>query len=240
MTRFRTFCIIAIIVTVALVSLTAELVCRRRGRSSLGWGYTGCKEPAALTGPLDLINLLYKRAGWLISSILYGLLLLLEDDGSGKGLLKPGIAWIGANLYWWILHASILWLARHIRSCQDDGGGGSSSGDCPMGQVWVPFDISGHVFLAVLACGLLADRLLRLSTAAGWERRSLEGSSSSSSKRILIRIFYGAVVGTTPIVLVAWVLLLLRTCVYYHQAFEKIVGAILGSIYPWLIGSFLT
>ena len=100
---------------------------------------------------------------------------------------------------------------------------------------WLPFDISGHTFLASLGICLLLEELTRYygEPVFYFTIHSCQGQSQGRVWRI--KAFWWTSVSISVAIVLVWSILYLRTAWFYHTLQEKAWGTAVGTAYWWFV-----
>lgn len=211
---------------------------------SLGWRDDPVKEnhPAVLL--LSILNDVFKSVGWLLSAICWALLLVtrywrqvrLEENASWRRhAAVDGVLWVLSSFYWAAcVYFAFGHIARHIGSCRLAGESWKESqvdeAQCvDAGGQWTAMDVSGHAFLASLAILLLTEETIRWLT--GPINLFIFPSHRMDYKTRRAKLAWYFAVGISWVVTSLWMVLYIRTALWYHTLEEKVLGTALATLY---------
>lgn len=200
---------------------------------------------------LALLNGLFKSAGWALSALCWALLLStrywrqvkLEENASWRrhAITDAGL-WLAATLYWavWV-YFLIDPMGRHFGECQQLPKHNQplpspplTKAECTaLGGSWTDLHISGHAFLASLAILLLAEESIRWLTEPAC-LFTFPPHRIDCAVRRSQRAWYLAM-GVSWALIALWMVLYVRTALWYHTAGEKLIGVALGILYYWMV-----
>lgn len=207
-------------------------------------------HPAGLL--LRHLNWLFKSFGWLITGGSWAMLLgarayrqssLQENVNWRRHNSLDAVLWVMATVYWYACTSIFHLVANSMGECHlsessilDESVGAASRSACLASNGhWIPFDISGHTFLASLGICLLLEELIRfIGEPTYYFTRHHQTDPMMRSKARRAQSVWWATIAVSLIVVGAWGTLYVRTAFYYHEIVEKILGTVVGTFY-WLL-----
>ena len=193
---------------------------------------------------LRILNTIFKTCGWSITAICWILLLIarynrqikLQENASWRRHAAiDTVLWILASIYWAFC---VFFIFKHVSD---------QKGNCILSTTliknriqceamhgkWIPFDISGHAFLCSLGICLLLEEVIRFIGEPVYYftfHRQPEGPSIRRPK-----IYWWIATGIASIVILAWMILFIRTALFYHTYEEKLSGMLMGTGFWWFV-----
>lgn len=192
------------------------------------------------------LNWFFKRVGWLTTSIMLAILLLtrfyrqhrLAENASWRrhAVVDSGL-WTFSWLYWaFIVFYLFPQLSRSNGTCllpeEEPSAKEWDAKQClSRSGKWIPLDISGHTFLSSMAICLLSEELIRTIS----EPMSLFVFPDHlvDSKVQKARVLWNIASSASLLLISIFLLLLIRTALFYHTLKEKLWGAVFGTSF-WL------
>lgn len=194
-----------------------------------------------------LLNGLFVQQGFALSVLAIALLAaanrLVAPAARRPPWLLEAVLAVGATTYWLLCRMLFVWLADVSGACHGHARAPLAGRRACLhaGGHWDGLDISGHCFLAALACGYFYDQLQAAGRSLlgccaaqpGATPRLEAGMPRAPSRAVPAGAwpFFGAALGLTLALWAAWTSLLLHTSLYFHTAAEKLLGLLLGFAY---------
>lgn len=193
------------------------------------------------------LNLMLKRAGWLLTAFCWAGLLIarynrqvnLQENASWRRhAVVDSIIWVIGSVYW----ASVVYFVLKrvaeafgeciIASSSKVISASKTATEClHINGKWVPLDISGHTFLCSMAIGILLEEVIRFIGEPVYYFTFHSTDAKIERAKLYWRV---AVIGSL-ILSLAWLVLFIRTALFYHTFQEKVWGTLMGTGFWWIV-----
>ena len=138
--------------------------------------------------------------------------------------------------FWYFWVNLFLYIKQETGSCVGDKTTTAILACRKKGFHWYEFDISGHTFLLIYCCLIIAEEL---QIMRDWDSVIFHMEPRNDKQKLkywhsVVTPLAKALLWSTGLLQILWEFMFLWTCLYFHTVSQKVLGAVVA-IFTWLV-----